>query len=96
MDRNELFQTVKTLLTQIQEMSGREVPEINTNTVPIKDLPGFDSLIGLEFTVMLPLEIQSKDLNLCVSDDGTRALSVNEIIDRIIAYSNPSTEENSR
>jgi len=93
MDRKHLFQVITNTLTQIQEMSGREVPGITGRTVPIKDLPGFDSLTGLEFTVMLPSEFKLKEENLCVSEDGTRALCIDEIVDRIMECCNSSAKE---
>jgi len=69
-------------ITQIQENSGRELPEnISGRLKPIGDLEGFDSLNGLELSVVIAAEfnIDTRD-NLCVSEDGCGALTVNEIV----------------
>ena len=72
-------------IAQIQENSGRELPEkISGRTKPIGDLDGFDSLNGLELSVVLAIEFDiDPGENLCVSDDGRRALTVNEIVARV-------------
>jgi len=90
MDRKEIFEVIKEILVQIQEISGREVPKITPKTAPIGDLPGFDSLTGLEFTIMLPSELRWNEQNSCVSEDGTRALCVEEIIEQVLKHCNPS------
>lgn len=72
-------------ITQIQENSGRELPErISGRFKPIGDLEGFDSLNGLELSVMIAAEfdIDTQD-NLCVSEDGRRALTVAEMVARV-------------
>ena len=90
MDKKEIFEIIKGTLVQIQEMSGREVPKITPKTVPIGDLPGFDSLTGLEFTIMMPSKLRWNEQNLCISEDGTRALCIEEIIDQVLEHDNPS------
>jgi acyl carrier protein len=74
---------VKTI-AQIQENSGREVPEKITGRMkPIGDLVGFDSLNGLELSVLLSTEFGTDPQeNLCISEDGRRALTVNEMVAR--------------
>lgn len=94
MDRKEIFELIQGTLVQIQEMSGREVLEITPKTIPIGGLPGFDSLRGLEFSIMIPPELRWNDQNVCVSRDGRKALSIKEMIDLILEH-NPSNEENS-
>ena len=49
----QIKQIVIEVLTQIQELSGRDVPEITDQTQPIGDLPGFDSLSAEEATIAL-------------------------------------------
>lgn len=90
MNRDEIMKLIIEILKQIQQLSGREIPDISEDTIPIGGLSGFDSQNGLELTVMLPEEIQWPGNNLCVSDDGTQALSVREITDRLISKVNPS------
>ena len=85
MKRKELLKLIIEKLVTIQEISGREVPpDMDSGTRPIGGLKGFDSLNGLELTMMLPDEIEWEGRNLCVSDDGKRALNIGEIVDRLL------------
>lgn len=89
MKREELIKAILDTLIQIQKISGREVPpDMDSRTRPIGGLPGFDSLSGLELTVMLPEEIEWEGRNLCVSDDGKKALNVGEIVGRLLQVEN--------
>lgn len=89
MKREELIKAIFDTLIQIQKISGREVPpDMDSRTRPIGGLPGFDSLSGLELTVMLPEEIEWEGRNLCVSDDGKKALNVGKIADRLLQGEN--------
>ena len=91
MKRKELSKLIIGIVVQIQNISGRKVPSvINERTVPIGGLPGFDSLNGLELTMMLPDEIKWGGKNLCVSDDGRRALTIREIVVRLLQAENHS------
>lgn len=89
MDRNEIFDILIETFSMIQEMSSREVPELTENTLPIGDLPGFDSLSGLEATIMLPVGLWDGE-NICTSDNGKKALNIGEITTRILEHNNPS------
>lgn len=91
MNRKKILDLVVETLEFIQELSGRSVPrDVTERTVPIGGLPGFDSLNGLELTIMLPDEIKWGGKNLCVSDDGKKALSIGEVVDRLLETHNPS------
>ncbi len=79
----EIFNILKEVLDEVQNISGREIIEIDEDTVPIGGIPGFDSMNGLELLVMLPDNITWSGKNLCISDDGMRALSIKEIIERL-------------
>jgi len=72
-------------IAQIQENSGRELPKkISGRMKPIGDFEGFDSLNGLELSVVLTIEFGVKPReNLCISEDGCRALTVNEMVARV-------------
>ena len=87
MTRNEVERLLIEALREIQAQSGRGVPEITDETRPLKDLPGFDSHNDLEVAVELaePFQLDEK-MRLCLSDDGTRPLSIREIVDRIMAH----------
>lgn len=91
MKRKEALKLIIGLVARLQNISGREIPSvINEKTVPIGGLPGFDSLNGLELTMMLPKKIGWSGNNVCVSDDGKKALSIEEIAERLTDTNNPS------
>ena len=74
------------VLVDIQASSGRANAPIDGETKPIGDLPGFDSLSGLEATVELAARLGCAipdDVNLFVHERGTRALRVREIAQRL-------------
>lgn len=97
MTKKDIVRFIKEVLVQIQEWNGKEVTSITPDTVPINGLPGFDSLTGVEFTVLISKKIPIPDNeNLCVSCDKTRALSVGEIADRIVEIANIPKKEGKR
>lgn len=94
MTQSEVAEAVMTAITDIQEKSGDEAPELRPDTTPIGGIPGFDSLRGLELSVSMGRIFRvPDDVNLCVSDDGTRALTVAEITAKLMALGEKSTEE---
>ena len=86
MTRKEILTKLEEAISNIQEKSGEDFTTIEEKTCPIGDLPGFDSLRAVEVTVelgdLLNKEIGG-DVNLFVSKDGSRALKLNEIVDKI-------------
>ena len=85
MIRNEVIKIVIEKLTEIQEISDRKRIPISDNTIPIGELPEFDSMNGVEFAAMIDEVLSIGDVgNLCASKDGKRALTVGEIADRIL------------
>ena len=85
MDRKQIYDLVVKTLESIQELSGREKVNINEDTVPIGQLPGFDSITGVELSMMISEHIpMKKNVRLCVSDDGKKALSIRRIVDRLV------------
>ena len=82
----EALALVQNIVTQIQEISGREVIPITEETVPIGGVPGFDSLCAVDFTGLVEAAVPAiGDIqNICVSKDGTRALAASEIASRIV------------
>lgn len=72
-------------LADVQQHSCREVPPMTGDTVPLSDLPGFDSLCGVEAMVILEerLGFELKDVPFTVPG-GFRELKVNEIVDAIV------------
>lgn len=85
MTRNEVIRIVIEKLTEIQEISDRKKVPISDNTIPIGELPGFDSMSGVDFASRIDAVLGIGDVgNLCASKDGKRALKVGEIADRIL------------
>lgn len=81
----EAVKLVIRIVSEIQEISGRETIRVNKRTVPIGGLPGFDSMSGVDLAAMVDAEINIGAVgNLCASQDGKRALSVSEIANRIL------------
>ena len=85
MSLEDVQQVIIDVLTEIQTISGRELVPMSGATCPIGDLPGFDSLNGIEVT----LEISTKlgyDFpvdNLLVDDAADRALTISEVAQRV-------------
>ena len=89
MDKQEIVTKVVQTVAQVQEVSGRPSAGIGPSTRPVGGVEGFDSLSGVEATVMLS-ESLGVDLpdnyNPFISNDGKRALSVGEIADNLNSY----------
>ena len=86
MDKQEVVTKVVQTVAQVQEMSGRSSAGIGASTRPVRDVEGFDSLCGVEATVMLSESLGvdlPEDYNPFISKDGKRALSVGEIADNL-------------
>jgi acyl carrier protein len=82
MNRKQIYDLVVETLESIQELSGQKKVDVNEDTVPIGQLPGFDSMNGVEFSMMISKHIpMEKIVSLCVSDDGKKALSVHQIVE---------------
>ncbi len=84
MSLKDIEQIIIDVLNEIQIISGRETIPMSSATCAIGDLPGFDSLNGIEAT----LDISTKlgydfDVdNLLVAEEGHRALTIGEIAER--------------
>lgn len=85
MTRNEALAIIVAKLDEIQDCSTEEKVRITDSTKPIGGIPGFDSMNGVEFAAMMDEVVHIGEVgNLCASKDGTRALTVGEIADRIL------------
>src|SRR5262245_26869480 len=87
MDEDALTAAVVEALNRVQDTSGHRIVPIHKSTCPIKDLPDFDSLLGIETT--LDLERQLGPLgrdNIFVNEAGTRALTLAEIVGLLQKY----------
>ena len=89
MDKQKLVTKVVQTVAHVQEVSGRSSAVIGTSTRPVGGVEGFDSLSGVEATVMLSESLGvdlPEEYNPFISNDGKRALSVGEIADTLSAY----------
>ena len=89
MDKEQIATKVIETVTQVQDVSGRSSAGIGASTRPVGGVEGFDSLSGVEATVMLSASIGvdlPDDYNPFISSDGKRALSVSEIADSLSTY----------
>ena len=89
MEKQEIVTGVIQTVVQVQKESGRAIEGIDASTRPLKDVEGFDSLCGLEATVMLSVSLGiaiPDNRNPFISEDGNRALSVNEIADALSSF----------
>jgi len=74
------------VLKNVQELSGRSWEGLSTNGTPIGTLAGFDSLCSIEATVLVEQGLGGNSLgasSLFISEDGRRALTLEEISKRI-------------
>lgn len=85
MTTSEIEALLVRALRDVQETSGREWSELDGDAKPIGSLDGFDSLNGVEVTVSIETELGCSlgvD-SLFVNEDGTRALTVAQIVQRV-------------
>ncbi len=93
--------TVKSALMEvvkdIQISSGYDGAGISGEVCPLKDLPGFDSIIGTEAMSMLSsalgIEI-AEDVNIFVAENGRRLLTIDEAAAVVCEMLNIPQEEN--
>jgi acyl carrier protein len=86
MSLDEIQSTVLEVLREVQTLSGRSWTGLDPTAKPIGGLDGFDSLSSVEATVMVEEKLRCRDLevdSIFISEDGTRALTVKEIAQRI-------------
>ena len=81
MNNKEVMEKVVQAVVKVQEVSGRATGVIGSGTKPIGGAEGFDSLNGIEATLILSesLDYELPDDNIFVSEDGDRALSIAEV-----------------
>ena len=85
MNRDDVLRQVIEAVVQVQQASDRSVEGIGPATRPFKDVEDFDSLSGVEATVLLS-ETLGRDLpdSVFTPEQGDRVLSINEVADRVI------------
>ena len=93
MTRKQAEAAVIGAIAEIQEMSGWERLDISGKTIPICDVPGFDSLNGLEATVEIAAHLKMEipnETSIFTNEAGDRALSVCEIAGRLMEIAGSS------
>ena len=86
MIKSDIEKAIVGALAEIQAISGRELAEIEGTTRPIGDLPGFDSLNGVEATIEIGVRLGFEvppDVNLFIEKNRHVAATVNDIVDRV-------------
>ena len=89
MEKHEIVNKVVEAITQVQEASGRPSSGIGASMRPMQDVEGFDSMSGMEATVVLldSLGIDlPEDCNPFISTGGKRELSIEEIAETLRTY----------
>jgi hypothetical protein len=85
MTQSETMKAIVLAIARIQERSGNGTPDLRPETIVIKGVPGFDSLRGLELSVAMSRFFDiPNDVNICISNDGKRSLSVAEIAGKLM------------
>jgi hypothetical protein len=81
MDRGVIQRHLCDVLRDIQVESGQTVPELGDDTVPNVDLPGFDSLAGVDASVRLSERMGVEvDLIPFKSPKTGKDMSIKEIV----------------
>jgi acyl carrier protein len=98
MDRQEIRRALIEVLAEIQTETGETLVEIDEETRPIGELPGFDSLTAIEVTIELAhrLGLEIPYENIFVNAKGTRALRIREITERLYTTINTKVTSNDR
>lgn len=85
MTAQEISTAITEAINAIQQTSGNPLVPVLPESKPIGDLPGFDSLLGLEVTLELERVVGNLPWqNLFVNDHQTKALTVGEVVSRIL------------
>lgn len=81
MNKEKVMEKVIQAVVHVQEVSGRATGVVGSGTKPIGGAEGFDSLNGIEATLILSesLDYKLPDDNIFVSEGGDRALSIAEV-----------------
>ena len=93
MDRNSIARHVMEAIQVCMEAGGKECPQLTGETVPLKDIRGFDSLCAIEVLVDLESKL-GKELGEDIFVDGSRKApkprSVREVVEAILECKKPA------
>ena len=86
MTQSEIEKIVIMVLTELQAGTGNMSVEITSQTIPLQDLDFFDSLLGIETTILLDekLGIKWKEDSVFTEVESTNQLSVAQIAVRLM------------
>jgi hypothetical protein len=85
--RDEIIDNLINVLTEIQEMSGRDVPSMDVDLKPLCDLDGFESINAAEATEMLIRRLdltKLHDIPFFPPKGREEPLSIGEIADQVL------------
>jgi len=84
MTKSEIEQLLIKIVCGLQDLSGREKVEVTPGTRPIHDLPGFDSLNGVEATIEVgdELHLEFDFNNVLVADE--KVLTIEQAATRLL------------
>jgi hypothetical protein len=86
MTQSEIEKTVIMVLKELQAGTGDTSVEITSQTIPLQDLDFFDSLLGIETTILLDekLGIKWNEDSVFTEVESTNQLSVAQIAVRLM------------
>lgn len=81
----DIKKAVLDTITEIQSLSGRQIPDkLEDDECPIGSVDGFDSINAVEATVILSTKLNCEiDFNPFISEKGTKALNLSQIVSRL-------------
>jgi acyl carrier protein len=83
--RNMIRKTLVETISDIQREAKRKVPPLTDDTVPFDDVPGFDSVSGVEAAVLFSerMEVEIDEIKFVSSNTGKR-MPVRDIVELIL------------
>lgn len=91
MGTNEVAKVLRSVISDCLSRSGRDMPQINPDKKVIDEVPGFDSLCGLEATIDLEARLGiSLEDNVFIKDvlGRPRARTFGEVLKALLASMN--------
>ena len=88
MNQEQIESMLIEVVCEIQKISGRPIVDVTADTKPVVDMPGFDSLNGVESTIEVSGRI-NKDVpfnNVFVDDK--KALTIRQASVRLLSFIN--------
>ena len=86
MTKAEIQAAVSAAIREVEQQCGREIPTLPGQARPVTDLPGWDSLLGVEATLIIEQKI-GKELGaesiFVTEGDKPKARSIEEIVNVI-------------